>query len=143
MSSTRIRTMELRVPVADGEVWAEDHAGEDPPGVLLHPGWGDSRIWQPVMQRLGPRPRIIRYDVRGYGRSPAPNVPFPQLGDLCAVLDHLAVPPAVVVGHSGGGGTAISLALTDPGRVRALVLLAPGLPDYPWPEADPYFTQLA
>ncbi|HEV8562444.1 MAG TPA: alpha/beta hydrolase [Actinophytocola sp.] len=135
--------MQLRVPVSDGDVWAEDCPGDNPPAVLLHPGWGDSDIWKPVMQRLRRRVRTIRYDVRGYGRSPSPSVPFTQLGDLRAVLDHLAVPPAVVVGHSGGGGTAISLALAEPSRVRALVLLAPGLADYPWPEEDPYFVQFA
>src|SRR5215475_10078487 len=130
------------VPVSDGEVWAEDRPGDGPPAVLLHPGWGDSDIWEPVMQRLG-QVRTIRYDVRGYGRSPAPSVTFTQLGDMRAVLDHLAVPPAVVVGHSGGGGTAISLALAEPSRVRALVLLAPGMDDYPWPEEDPYFSEFA
>jgi pimeloyl-ACP methyl ester carboxylesterase len=109
--------------------------------VLLHPGWGDADIWRPVLDRLGTRVRTVRHDVRGYRRSPAPAVPFTQLGDLRAVLDRLAVPPAVVVGHSGGGATAVALALAEPGRVRALVLLAPGLPDYPWPEDDPYFTR--
>ncbi|HLN67162.1 MAG TPA: alpha/beta hydrolase [Streptosporangiaceae bacterium] len=46
--------------------------------------------------------------------------------------------PAVIVGHSGGGGTALGLALSDPVRVAALVLISPGVPDYPWPQDDPY-----
>lgn len=48
---------------------------------------------------------------------------------------------AILVGHSDGGGTAIGLALADPARVRGLVLLAPGVHDYPWPPDDPYFKQ--
>jgi pimeloyl-ACP methyl ester carboxylesterase len=133
--------MELMVPVDGGALYTEDTQSPGYPVVLLHPGWGDSRIWQPVVDRLAGRARTVRYDTRGYHRSPASAVPFTQLGDLRAVLDHLAVPPAVVVGHSGGGGTAIGLALADPGRVRSLLLLAPGLPDYPWPADDPFFVQ--
>jgi pimeloyl-ACP methyl ester carboxylesterase len=68
-------------------------------------------------------------------------VPFTPLADLIAVLDHLAVSAAVVVGHSGGGGTALGLAIAEPERVSALVLLAPGVPDYPWPEDDRYFAE--
>lgn len=128
------------MPVAGGELYVEDTQGHLPAVVLLHPGWGDSRIWQPVVDRISAHARIIRYDVRGYHRSPASREPFSHLGDLGTVLDHLAVPSAVVIGHSGGAGTAIGLALADPDRVRSLVLLAPGLPDYPWPD-DPYFAE--
>jgi pimeloyl-ACP methyl ester carboxylesterase len=46
-----------------------------------------------------------------------------------------------MVGHSGGGGTAVSFALDQPDRVSALVLLAPGVQDYPWPRDDPYWQQ--
>ena len=47
----------------------------------------------------------------------------------------------MLVGHSAGGGTAIGLALADPARVRGLLLLAPGVQDYPWPPDDPYGQQ--
>jgi len=50
----------------------------------------------------------------------------------------LMVRAPVIVGHSGGGGTALSLALSDPERVASLILIAPGTPDYPWPQEDPY-----
>ena len=110
--------------------------------VLLHPGWGDSSIWLPMLGSLLPRYRVIRYDTRGYGRSPAPGAPFAQLGDLVAVLDHSGVTDVMLVGHSGGGSTAIGLALADPRRVRKLLLLAPGAPGYPWPLDDPYFTEM-
>ncbi|HXC81171.1 MAG TPA: alpha/beta hydrolase [Trebonia sp.] len=133
--------MELLVP--GGQVWADDSGGEGPTVVLLHPGWGDSAIWLPVMERLPAHYRVIRYDVHGYGKSPAPAAPFTQLGDLIGVLDHLAADRVLLVGHSGGGGTAIGLALADPARVSGLLLLAPGVPDYPWPPDDPYFLRFA
>jgi 3-oxoadipate enol-lactonase len=133
--------MELIVRADGGEIWADDTGGTGTPVVLLHPGWGDSSIWLPVMSRLASSYRVIRYDVQGFGRSPAPQAPFTHLGDLTAVLDHLDMPRAALVGHSGGGGTAIGLALASPGRVSALVLLAPGVQDYPWSQDDPYVAE--
>jgi 3-oxoadipate enol-lactonase len=133
--------MELSVPVEAGEVWAEDTGGDGPPLVLLHPGWGDSAIWDPIIGRLAARYRVIRYDARGYGRSPAPAAPFTQFGDLVAVLDHLGVDRAALVAHSGGGGPAVCLALDQPDRVSALTLVAPGVEDYPWPRDDPYVAE--
>jgi pimeloyl-ACP methyl ester carboxylesterase len=133
--------MELGVPVDGGHLWADDTGGDGPVLVLLHPGWGDSSIWLPVLDRLPPHYRVIRCDTRGFGRSPAPAAPFTQLGDLAVVLDHRGADRVVLVGHSAGGGTAIGLALADPARVRGLLLLAPGVQDYPWPPDDPYIQQ--
>src|ERR1700721_4377079 len=126
------------IAVAGGEIWAEDAGGDGTSVVLVNPGWSTAGIWTPVMGRLAARFRLIRYDDRGVGRSPAPDVPFTRLADLRAVLDHAGPDRAVIVGHSGGGGTALALALDDPERVAALVLVAPGAPDYPWPQDDPY-----
>ncbi len=137
--------MELTVPVTGGEIWAEDTGGDGTPLVFVHPGWGDADIWSPLVSLLPRQYRVIRYDDRGYGRSPASSAPYTKAGDLRAVLDRAGATDAVIVAHSGGGGTALSLALSDPGRVRSLVLIAPGLPDYPWPADDPYaaeFTRL-
>lgn len=133
--------MELALPVDGGHLWADDTEGNGPALVLLHPGWGDSSIWLPMLASLSPRYRVIRYDMRGFGRSPAPMAPFAQLGDLIAVLDQRGVTDVTLVAHSGGGGTALGLALAQPGRVRRLLVLAPGVQDYPWPLEDPYFTE--
>jgi 3-oxoadipate enol-lactonase len=133
--------MELSVPVGGGHLWADDTGGDGPALVLLHPGWGDSSIWLPVLERLPSYYRVMRYDTRGFGKSPAPAAPFSQLDDLAAVLDNRDADRVTLVGHSGGGGTAIGLALADPARVRGLLLLAPGVPGYPWPPDDPYGEQ--
>ncbi|WP_236067958.1 alpha/beta fold hydrolase [Streptomyces brasiliscabiei] len=132
--------MECMVRVEGGEVWAEDTgtgAGADgsplaPPLVLLHPGVGDSRVWDRVVSGgLEARHRVIRYDARGFGKSPRPGTSYTQTGDLRAVLDHFGVARAVVVGSSMGGSTAISFALEEPARVAALGLLVPGVSGYP------------
>jgi 3-oxoadipate enol-lactonase len=133
--------VEVSVPVDGGYLWADDTGGDGPVLVLLHPGWGDSSIWLPVLDQLPSHYRVIRYDTRGFGKSPAPAAPFTQLADLATVLKHCGADRVLLVASSGGGGTAIGLALADPGRVRGLLLLAPGVPDYPWPPEDPYLGQ--
>ena len=122
------------VAVDGGEVWSEDSGSDGPPVVLLHPGVGDSRIWEPVLPALAASYRVIRYDARGFGRSPAPMVKFSLLADLTAVLGYYGLERVAMVGCSQGGGSALGLALQQPTRVAALVLLCPGLPGYPWPE---------
>jgi pimeloyl-ACP methyl ester carboxylesterase len=133
--------MEITVPVEGGHLWADDTGTGGPAIVLLHSGWADSSVWLPVLDRLRAHYRVVRYDTRGYGRSPAPRAPFTQLSDLTSVLDHCGLAEVTAVGYSGGGGTAIGLALADPPRVRRLLLLAPGVPDYPWPQDDPYLSE--
>ena len=119
----------------DGDkIWADDTGGDLPTLVLLHPGVGDSRIWEPILPELATHHRVIRFDSRGYGRSPAPTTDFTLLGDLVAVLDHFGIDRTPIAGSSQGGGTALALAVTDPARVSALVLLCPGIPGYPYPE---------
>ncbi|MGH3189024.1 MAG: alpha/beta fold hydrolase [Streptosporangiaceae bacterium] len=131
------------VPVPGGEVWAEDTGGDGTPMVFIHAGWATSDSWSPLMRLLAGRYRMIRYDQRGFGRSPAPAAAFTALGDLQSVLAHARVMQAVVVGHSGGGGIALELALAEPERVASLVLVAPGTGDQPWPEDDPYLGEFA
>jgi len=58
------------VRVGVDELWADDTGGPGPPVVLLHPGIADSTIWDGVLPALAAQYRVIRYDVRGYGRSP-------------------------------------------------------------------------
>ncbi|GAA1928436.1 alpha/beta fold hydrolase [Streptantibioticus ferralitis] len=78
------------------------------------------------MPPLVERHRVIRYDVRGYGRSPQPTARYSLVEDLVAVLDHFELSRVVLVGSSMGGATAVSLALSDPARVAALALFCPG-----------------
>jgi len=123
------------IPVPGGTLAAEE-TGNGTPVVLLHAGVGDARMWDPVVEQLRDRYRLIRYDVRGYGRSPAPTAPFSKLADLVAVLDYFELNAAHLVGCSMGGQIAMDCAIAHPDRVRTLTLLAPGLSGYEWPD-DP------
>jgi 3-oxoadipate enol-lactonase len=126
--------MQTMLPVGADKIWAEDSGGSGPVLVLLHEGIGDSRMWDPVWSDLTQAHRVIRYDVRGFGRSPAATEEFTLLGDLRAVLDHFDVESSHVAGCSMGGGTALEFALAQPDRVKSLVLLCPGIGGYPYPD---------
>jgi 3-oxoadipate enol-lactonase len=126
--------METTIAIGADTIWAQDSGGPGPVVVLLHSGVGDSRQWDQVWPALTGECRVIRYDVRAFGRSPAATQRYTTAGDLRQVLDHFQVSRAHLAGCSMGGGTAIELALADPGRVQSLTLLCPGIHDYPWPD---------
>jgi pimeloyl-ACP methyl ester carboxylesterase len=104
-------------------------SGTGPVVTLIHPGLWDSRTWDrevPVLVDAGYR--VIRYDVRGYGRSSRPaGEPYSNVRDLAGVLDALEVTRTVLVGCSMGGAIAIDFTLEHPERVSALVVVASGL----------------
>jgi 3-oxoadipate enol-lactonase len=138
--------MEQMIQVDGGTVWADDTGGPGAAVVLLHPGIGDSRVWEPIVPRLAARYRVIRYDARGHGMSPPATAPYTLLDDLIRVLDQLEVARATFVGCSQGGASSIDLALAQPERVSALVLVSPGVSGYPMPanpELDAEFEALA
>lgn len=108
-----------------------DVVGEGPPLVLLHEGVVDSRIWKPVVPLLAPHHRLIRYDQRGFGRSPMADGPYSLVDDLVSVLDAAGAERAALAGASRGGSIALTAALERPERVSALVLLGSGLPGVP------------
>jgi 3-oxoadipate enol-lactonase len=102
--------------------------------VLIH-GFGlDMRMWDPQMEALAARFRVVRYDCRGFGASGPldPGVPYTHAGDLVALLDHLDLGDAVLVGLSFGGRVALQTALAAPDRVRGLALLDAVLDGVPW-----------
>jgi 3-oxoadipate enol-lactonase len=128
--------MQTMVQVGADKIWAEDSGGDGPALVLLHEHVADSRMWDPLWPQLTAAYRSVRYDVRGFGRSPAATENYSMLVDLLAVLDHFGIEQAYFAGCSGGGGTIIDLALAEPARVRSLALLCPGISGYDWP-AEP------
>jgi pimeloyl-ACP methyl ester carboxylesterase len=104
-------------------LWVEA-TGSGPAVLFLHGGLGDSRLWEPVTERLAERFRTIRYDYRHYGRSDSPGGEFSTLDDLFAVLDVLDVDRAALVGLSLGGAIALDAALARPERVWAVAHVA-------------------
>jgi 3-oxoadipate enol-lactonase len=117
--------MEGFVDVPDGRLAYED-VGAGSAVTLVHPGLWDMRTWDREVERW-PREgfRVIRYDVRGYGRSSRPSGrSYSHVRDLKALLDALDVPVTALVGCSMGGGIELDFTLEHPDRVRALVLVS-------------------
>jgi len=122
-----------RVRVSGGSLYYEA-AGPRPAVILLHSGNLDSRTWDPQFLPLARMHRVIRYDVRGLGRSSPANIPYAAHDDLLALLDSLRISRASLVGLSGGARIAIDFALAHPTRVKRLVLAEPGLSGWRYKE---------
>ena len=111
--------------------------GEGPAVVLIHGGGFDRRMWDDQVPDLARDFRVIRYDVRGAGQSAsAEGQTFEHHEDLAALLRHLTVSGASIVGQSLGGRIAMDLALAHPDMVDRLVLVGPGVSGWPWSRKD-------
>src|ERR1700759_3668427 len=112
-----------------------DEAGSGDAVLLVHGGLGDSGLWEPVVPFLAERFRTIRTDLRFYGRSTGPAVPWSWQDDLVGVLDELGIERAGLVGLSLGGKLPFDVAVAHPGRLWALAGVAAGLGGH---QSDPY-----
>lgn len=103
-----------------------DHAyeirGHGDPVVLLHGGWLRMEQWEPQVGALTREFRVLRYDARGYGRTPIGDAPYELHEDLAALMRALGIGPAHLVALSNGSSIAIDLALAHPELVRSLCI---------------------
>jgi pimeloyl-ACP methyl ester carboxylesterase len=100
--------------------------GRGIPLVLLHGFPLAKETWDPVVRLLHGRARIVRFDLRGLGRSsgPAGPVTLERLAaDLAGVLDRLSIERAVVAGHSLGAMVAWAFARNHRERLAGLALI--------------------
>ena len=109
---------------------AYEVTGDDPTVVLVHAGIADSRMWDAQWTSFSRSHRVVRYDMRGYGRSPLPPGPYSDGRDLVGILEEVG--PAAVVGVSMGGRVALEATVARPELVRALVLVGAAGPDHDW-----------
>lgn len=99
-------------------------AGHGAPVVLIHGGWLNSAQWHLLFPLLKQNYRVLRYDMRGYGRSGLgqPDSTYAQYEDLAALLKHVGIERPNIVGVSAGAQAAIDYALNYPNDVGSLVL---------------------
>ena len=120
----------FEVPV-DGGALHVGRWGDGPKAVVAAHGiTGNHRSWQAVARALGPEVSLLAPDLRGRGDSSALPGPFgmrTHAEDLLAVLDHLDLDQAVLVGHSMGAYAAAVAATRDPKRWSSLVLVDGGV----------------
>jgi 3-oxoadipate enol-lactonase len=108
-----------------------EETGAGAPILFLHEFASDYRGWEPQLRELGKCYRCIVYSARGYSPSdvPADKDAYSYLHmmrDALAVLDHLKIEAAHLIGLSMGGYTAVQAALNHPRRVRSMVLAGAG-----------------
>lgn len=117
---TALTSSAVRLP------YAEHGDADGIPVILLH-GYSDShRSFEPLQAELPADIRAIAVTERGHGDAPTPHDGYdaPQMAaDVVALLDHLGIERAVVVGHSMGSIVATRFALDAPERVAGLVLM--------------------
>jgi 3-oxoadipate enol-lactonase len=114
------------VDVDGGRLYSEVE-GSGHPLLMIHGGLGSLRMWDAQVPAFAERYRVIRYDTRGFGRTETDDVEFRDLDDARAVLDHLDVSSAFVVGTSRGGLIGLDFLLEHPDRVDAFVSVASGV----------------
>lgn len=131
------------------ELFTAQTAGPDDRALLvIHggPDWDHSYLRDPLIRLAGAH-RVILADLRGCGRStsglaPGEHTPDHAVRDLIALLDVMGLPRADVLGFSYGGLIAQRLALTNPERVRRLVVASSSVLPVPadafdgWAERD-------
>ena len=98
--------------------------GTGEPLILIH-GWSfDTRCWDGQFNRFSKEYRVLRYDLRGFGRSALPDsgVVYSHTKDLVSLLDYLNIKKAHIAGHSFGGKVAFDFVLNNPEKVISLIL---------------------
>jgi pimeloyl-ACP methyl ester carboxylesterase len=118
----------------------EDYAGtqsKPPVFVLMHGFAANLSSWDAIRPWLSERGHVIAYDRIPFGLSERvlpeqwqednPYTEAAAVEQLSALLDYLNVSQVILVGNSAGGNLAMQLALTEPQRVQAMVLLSPAV----------------
>jgi len=110
------------------DFYYETHGSGEP--LIFVPSTAYSgEVWKPSQMPLADSIQVVFHDPRGCGRSvPEQSVyTIEQMAlDIVALMDHLGLPSAHLIGHSMGGRIALSLAENFPGRVKSLIMAASG-----------------
>lgn len=107
-------------------------SGSGHPLVFIHGFTLDTRMWDDQFEVFAEQYRVFRYDARGFGKSTPPTTePYTHTGDLRALMTHLGIESAHLVGLSMGGRIALDFAVTYPELAVTLNLLDAGLPGFP------------
>ncbi len=112
--------------------------GAGRPLILLHGGLGSGEMFGPVLPMLAERHQVVTIDLQGHGRTADMDRPIDirhMAGDIAALIEHLALARADLVGYSLGGGVALQTAAQYPAKVRRLVVVSANIrPDAIYPE---------
>ncbi len=115
--------------------------------VMVHGNWGDRRHWDFQFSSLSKNYKLIRYDVRGYGKSALPksDEQYNDYDDLKTLLDFLEIEKAHICGLSMGSRIAVDFTITYPEMSKSLISIGPwangyGLNEYKTQNSDSLFS---
>lgn len=117
-----IKTTKSYLDLGDGQLYYET-AGTGTPLILTHAAFLDNRMFDSIWEQLAKHYRVIRYDMRGFGKSSPVTGPLARRFDLDRLLTHLDVTQAHMVGCSLSGEIGLDLALEQPQRFKSLTLV--------------------
>jgi len=100
--------------------------GTGQPLVFVHAGIADNRLWDDQVPVFSQKYQVIRYDMRGYGKSEPVDLEFSHREDLIALLGFLGIEKAILVGCSMGGMISMDTTFAAPELVSALVMVCSG-----------------
>jgi 3-oxoadipate enol-lactonase len=102
-------------------------AGEGHPLVLAHAAVSDHRMWDAQFAVFAARYRVVRYDLRGFGRSLMPAGAFAHYRDLYGLMQALGIPQAHLIGVSASAAAILECAVAYPDVATSLIPVAGGL----------------
>jgi 3-oxoadipate enol-lactonase len=115
-------------------------AGKGEHLLLIHGLDSDSRMWEEQFHTFSQFFRTIRFDCRGFGKTPMPAGEFQILDDIHNLMNEIGIESAHILGYSYGGTLAPTFALKYPGKVKSLILASPGMVGHQWsPVLQDYF----
>src|SRR5215469_9135539 len=120
------------VSLPGSQIYYEECGNAPQAVVLVHDGVLDSAVWDDIWPEFCKKFHVVRYDRRGYGRSPAATQAHYETDDLAGLLKQLRIPRAAIVGSSHGGEVSINFALEHPEMVQQLVLVGAVLGGMPF-----------
>lgn len=120
------------VDVEAGKLYYEECGTGSDAVILIHDGIAHSAVWDDVWPTFCKRFHTIRYDRRGYGRTPASTTWYTETEDLATLLRNRKVSRAILVGSSHGGELSIDFTLQYPALVRQLILVGAVVSGFPY-----------
>jgi pimeloyl-ACP methyl ester carboxylesterase len=125
--STIVGTTEGYAPVNGVQMYWRSYGAGGTPLVVVHGGFGTVDAWGGLLEGLAEQRRVIAVELQGHGRTPDIDRPFryESFGDdLAALIGHLQLEQADVLGYSLGADCSLQLAIRHPELVRRLVIVS-------------------
>ena len=113
-------------------------AGDGPAVAFIHGNTLDCTMWDQQFAEFAKYFQVLRYDMRGFGRSATPpSGPYSHSDDLAALLGRLGIKSAHIIGLSMGGRVAINFAVSHPDKTESLITVDAGLDGYELQDGPP------